>query len=70
MMPLTLASRGDCHTVRKVTGDEKMKKHLSDMGIAAGRPLRVISVHGDDVIVEVASARLALNGDLAKRIKI
>jgi len=70
MMPLALADIGEDNLIRRVSGDEAMKKHLEDMGFVAGGSVRVVSTIGGNLIVQVKSSRVALNREMAMRILI
>lgn len=43
MMPRTLANVGEENMIRKVGGSPETKKHLEDLGFAAGRNVTVVS---------------------------
>ena len=48
--------------------DEKIKRHLENLGISVNSELEVLSVSGGSVIVRVKDGRLALDRDMATRI--
>ena len=48
--------------------DEKIKRHLENLGISVNSELEVLSVSGGSVIVRVKEGRLALDRDMATRI--
>ena len=39
MMPLILAAAGETNTIRKVSGNPEVKKHLEDLGFVVGERL-------------------------------
>ena len=53
---------------RNVYLDEKIKRHLENLGISVNSELEVLSVSGGSVIVRVKEGRLALDRDMATRI--
>ncbi len=69
-MPLPLAPRGEPLTVKKVLAAEAEKRHLENLGIAAGAVLKVLSGAGGSVIVQVRGARLALDRGMAMKIVV
>ena len=48
--------------------DEKIKRHLENLGISVNSELEVLSVSGGSVIVRIKEGRLALDRDMATRI--
>ncbi len=67
-MPIVIAPLDTELTIVKVNSDEKTKKHLQSLGVVTNGKIRVISQSKGNVIVEVKSARLALNKDVATKI--
>ena len=70
MIPLNLASPGEENIIRKLGGSPEVKKHLSDLGFVVGGKVTLITVLNGNVIVNVKESRIALDGDLARRIMI
>ncbi len=70
MMPLTLATRGEEHIIRRVSGSPALKKHLENLGFAAGGNVTVVSVNGGNLIVNVKGARIAVSHETANKIFI
>ena len=69
-MPLALAHEGDVVRVAQVKGDPESCQHLAELGFVAGSEIKVTSRAGQDVIVEVKGATLALNRRMAMRIMV
>ena len=46
MMPLILAAAGETNTIRKVSGNPEVKKHLEDLGFVVGGEVTVVSAIG------------------------
>lgn len=69
-MPLALAHEGDVVRVAQVKGDPESCQRLADLGFVTGSEIRVTSRAGQDVIVEVKGAALALNRRMAMRIMV
>lgn len=68
MLPLIAAPIGAEVTVAKVAADDKVKKHLEDLGILAGQPLTPMSDSLGNTVVKVRDSRLVMNHDLAQKI--
>ena len=69
-MPIAIAPAGAELMVRKVGADEKVKKHLQEMGITVGSKITLISSSGGNVIVIVKEGRLCLDRTLASKILV
>ncbi len=70
MMPLATASEGEMHKVRKITGTDKIRLHLQEMGFVVGSMVKIVSSLGDNMIVAVGDARVAISLELAQRIMV
>ena len=67
-MPICIAPAGRELTVRKIGADEKIKKHLRELGISEGSKITLLSSSGGNVIVVVKEGRLCLDKSLAGKI--
>ena len=70
MIPLDLADIGKENVIKKIGGSPDVKKHLEDLGFAAGGPVTVVSAMGGNVIVKVKESRIAISREMARRIMI
>ena len=70
MMPLSYAVAGEPTTIRKIGGSPEVKKHLADLGFVVGSDVTVISSLNGNVIVKVKESRVALDGEMARKIMI
>ena len=70
MIPLAWAETGKTHTVCRLGGGEKLRKHMEHLGITPGEAITVLSVLGGGVIVSVRDTRLALSEEMARRILV
>ena len=61
MMPLILAAVGETNTIRKVSGNPEVKKHLEDLGFV---------VIGGNLIVNVKESRIAISREMAGKIMV
>lgn len=69
-MPIYIAPKNAELTVRKVGADEKIKKHLQELGISEGSKVTLLSSNGGNVIVIVKEGRLCLDRTLASKILV
>ncbi len=67
-MPITFASAGDELEVRKIGADEKIKKHLIELGITVGSKITLLQTSACGVIVAVKQSRLCLDKAIAIKI--
>ena len=70
MMPLILAAAGETNTIRKVSGNPEVKKHLEDLGFVVGGEVTVVSAIGGNLIVNVKESRIAISEEMARKIMI
>ena len=69
-MPIAVAPRGIEMSIRKVGAEDKVKKHLYEMGLTEGSKVTVLSSGGGNVIVAVKEGRLCLDKGLASKILV
>ncbi len=67
-MPLTLAPIGQELTIRKIVVEEKLKKHLENLGITINSKITILSQNGGNLICLVKEGRLALDKNTALKI--
>ena len=70
MMPLILAAAGETNTIRKVSGNPEVKKHLEDLGFVVGGEVTVVSAIGGNLIVNVKESRIAISRDMAGKMMV
>ena len=69
-MPLGYAAAQEENVIKRVGGTPEVKKHLEDLGFVPGASVRVISVTGGNVIVNVKETRVAVSREMAQKIFI
>lgn len=67
-MPLAIAPMGVSLRVIKILLDEKLKKHLSDLGITINSTINVLESSGGNLICVVKDGRLALDTSITTKI--
>ena len=70
MMPLNLAETGQEQIIKKVGGTPEVRQHLENLGFHVGGSVTVVNTLNGNVIVKVKESRIALNGEMAKKIMI
>ena len=69
-MPLYMAEGGHDLVIGRITGSDKFKKHLENMGFVEGTVVRIVNKVDENVIVKVKGVSVALSHELAKRIYV
>ncbi len=67
-MPLTFAKVGEMNTIKKITGNEEVLRHLKQLGFVTGATVVVVNEILGDVIVEIKNSRIAINKGMANKI--
>ena len=70
MMPLAMADVGDVNIIKKITGQDEVRRHLAELGFVVGAEVRLISELGGNLILSVKDSRVALDKTMAMRIMI
>ena len=70
MLPLTLANIGEEQMIHKVGGSPEVKKHLENLGFVVGGDVKVLTGVGENVIVKVKEARIAISAEMAQKIYV
>ena len=70
MMPLTYSEKNKELIIRKIGGNEDVRRHLANLGLTVGGTFTVINSLAGNLIVKVKESRIALNKDLAKKIMV
>lgn len=69
-MPIAIAPSGRELEIKRIGADEKVKRHLQELGISVGSKITLISSTGGNVIVLVKEGRLCLDRTLAGKILV
>ena len=70
MMPITFADVGEDNTVKRIGGKPEVRRHLENLGFVVGSSVTVINAIGDNVIVRVKDARVAISAEMAQKIYV
>ena len=70
MIPLCVADVGEANIIKKIGGSPEVKKHFENLGFVVGGNVTIISRLGENVIVNVKEARVAISEEMARRIMV
>lgn len=69
-MPLTMLNIGETGEIKRIGGNEEIRRFLNNLGFVVGAEVSVVSAIGGNVIVNIKDSRVAINKDMAKRIMV
>ena len=69
-MPLTMATKGEEQTIKKVGGKEEIRLFLEKLGFIEGGAVTVISEASGNMIVNIKDSRVAIGKDMAMKIMV
>ena len=70
MIPLSLSPQGTVMTIKSVGGKPGIKRHLESLGCSSGSQVMVTSVLNGNVIVKIKESRIAISGEMARKIMV
>lgn len=70
MIPLSLAEPGEVQIIKKIGGSPEVKQHLENLGFNVGGEVMIVNTLGENVIVKVKEARVAISDGLARIIMV
>ena len=70
MMPLNLIGEGEEAMVLRVGGSHEVQHHLENLGFVPGTTVKVVTMMGGNVIVQVKEARVAISSEMARKIMV
>ena len=68
MMPLTTARPGETLTIRRITGRDQVRQHLTELGFVVDSDVTVVQEIAGNLILQVKNGRIALDSQMANRI--
>ncbi len=69
-MPLAMMKMGEKARVMAITGTDSVKRHLGSLGFVPGVVVTVIQLSYGNMIVGIHDSRIAVDGELTKRILV
>jgi len=70
MMPISMSGAGETVVIKKITGDEKVRQHLAELGFVVDEEVTVVSEAGGNLILKVKDSRIAIGLSMANRILV
>lgn len=67
-MPIVLAPLFKRLSVTRIIADDKLKRHLENIGLSVNSEVEVLSVSGGSIICRIKDGRLALDKQMATKI--
>ena len=68
MMTLKLAPLDEELTIQRISGNELIKKHLTNLGFVSGAVIKIIAKTNGNMIVNIKESRIAINEQMAMKI--
>jgi ferrous iron transport protein A len=69
-MPLSFSDIGIGHTIKKISGGDRVRHHLFKLGFVVGSEIIVVAKFGNNVIVKVKDSRVAIGAGMASKIMV
>ncbi len=69
-MPLAIAPVNTELKIVRILTDEKIKRHLENLGITLNSMIKIIAHNSGNVICIVKEGRIALDNDISKKILV
>ena len=69
-MPILFAPQGEKVKIVAISVGDDVKKRLTDMGLGIGSTVTLLSSAGGNLVVDVLGARVAINRDIAMKIRV
>lgn len=69
-MPIIFAKSGDEVIIQKITGDDKVRQHLAELGFVVGEKVTIVNEIAGNLILQVKDSRIAISRSMANRIQI
>ena len=70
MIPLSMADIGETQIIKKIGGNPEIKQHLENLGFNIGGEVVIVNALGENIIVKVKDARVAISDELARKIMV
>lgn len=68
MLPLTMAQNGETVIISRITGPDKVRQHLAELGFVLNSKITVVNQIAGNLILQVKDSRIALDKSMAMRI--
>ncbi len=68
--PLLFAKSGETYQIERLLGDDKIKKHLHNIGFYSGALVKVLSKTKGGLMINLMDAKLALDSNICSKIYV
>lgn len=68
--PLLFASIGQAYQIERLIGDDKIMKHLHDIGFYNGAVIKVLSKMEGGLLVNLLNTKLAIDSNICSKIYV
>ncbi len=68
-VPIMFSKTGDVGTIVSISGNEKTRRFLNELGFTPGAGIKVVSQSGGNLILEVKGAKIAIDRTMAGKIQ-
>ena len=69
-MPLSMAGMDETRYIKKVGGLPETRRFLASLGFTEGGMVKIVSVSGGNLIVQVRESRVAISREMALKIQV
>ena len=69
-MPLSMIGTGRSGKIQRISGSGDVRRFLANLGFVEGKEVTVLSEMGGNVIVGILDSRVAINRDIAMKIRV
>ena len=70
MIPLTLIEPGEEALVHRLSGSSECREQLTALGFQPGATVSIVSIQGENAIVSVREARVAISMEILQNVLI
>ena len=67
-MPIVIAPRNQVLKIVRIASDDRVKKHLENLGVTVNGEITVLSSSGGSVVCKVKDGRIALDSEISTKI--
>lgn len=69
-MPICFANYNENLVIQRISGSDRIKKHLENLGVIPGEEIRLINKVNKNSIIKIKGISLAISEELARRILV
>ena len=70
MFPISMAKTGEMVVIKKITGDDKVRQHLAELGFVVDEEITVVNEVSGNLILKVKDSRIAIGLSMANKILV